>query len=148
MKRGHLMTGIVYVAVGILLLALSSLTEGRLGSLLFAFGFAGAVPGAVMIGKYVYWTSPRNRERYAERVEQERIDLQDELKQKLSDRSGRCAYLIGLAVLSVSIVAFSVLDALGVLNSRLLVGYLGAFMLLEVILGQVIFRRLRRKYEE
>lgn len=31
MKRGHLMTGIVYVAVGILLLALSSLTEGRLG---------------------------------------------------------------------------------------------------------------------
>ena len=42
MKRGHLMTGIVYVAVGILLLALSSLTEGRLGSLLFAFGFAGA----------------------------------------------------------------------------------------------------------
>ena len=112
MKRGHLMTGIVYVAVGILLLALSSLTEGRLGSLLFAFGFAGAVPGAVMIGKYVYWTSPRNRERYAERVEQERIDLQDELNQKLSDRSGRCAYLIGLAVLSVSIVAFSVLDAL------------------------------------
>lgn len=101
-----------------------------------------------MIGKYVYWTSPRNRERYAERVEQERIDLQDELNQKLSDRSGRCAYLIGLAVLSVSIVAFSVLDALGVLNSRLLVGYLGAFMLLEVILGQVIFRRLRRKYEE
>ena len=95
-----------------------------------------------MIGKYVYWTSPRNRERYAERVEQERIDLQDELNQKLSDRSGRCAYLIGLAVLSVSIVAFSVLDALGVLNSRLLVGYLGAFMLLEVILGQVIFRRL------
>ena len=83
MKRGHLMTGIVYVAVGILLLALSSLTEGRLGSLLFAFGFAGAVPGAVMIGKYVYWTSPRNRERYAERVEQERIDLQDELNQKL-----------------------------------------------------------------
>ena len=148
MKRGHLMTGIVYVAVGILLLALSSLTEGRLGSLLFAFGFAGAVPGAVMIGKYVYWTSPRNRERYSERVDQERIDLQDELNQKLSDRSGRCAYLIGLAVLSVSIVAFSVLDALGVLNSRLLVGYLGAFMLLEVILGQVIFRRLRRKYEE
>ena len=145
MKRGHLMTGIVYVAVGILLLALSSLTEGRLGSLLFAFGFAGAVPGAAMIGKYVYWNSPRNRERYAERVEQERIDLQDELNQKLSDRSGRCAYLIGLAVLSVSIVAFSVLDAL---NSRLLVGYLGAFMLLEVILGQVIFRRLRRKYEE
>ena len=69
MKRGHLMTGIVYVAVGILLLALSSLTEGRLGSLLFAFGFAGAVPGAMMIGKYVYCTSPRNRERYAERVE-------------------------------------------------------------------------------
>ena len=85
MKRGHLMTGIVYVAVGILLLALSSLTEGRLGSLLFAFGFAGAVPGAVMIGKYVYWTSPRNRERYAERVEQERIDLHDERKIMLVD---------------------------------------------------------------
>lgn len=149
MKRGHLMTGIVYVAVGILLLALSSLTEGRLGSLLFAFGFAGAVPGAVMIGKYVYWTSPRNRERYAERVEQERIDLQDELNQKLSDRSGRYAYLLGLGVTALGTVVFSLLDALEVIRSgRLVVLYLGAYLVFQVAAGQIIYRRLRRKYEE
>ena len=101
-----------------------------------------------MTGKYCYWTRPENRERYRERQEQERVELRDELNQKLSARSGQYAYLLGLGVTAAAIVVFSLLDALEVIRGgRLLVGYLGAFLVFEIVIGQVIYRRLRRKYE-
>ena len=96
MKKGHLFTGIGYVLAGCALLAVSLGSEGRLGSLLFGFAFAALTSGIVMIGKYCYWTRPENRERYRERLEQERVELHDELNEKLSDRSARYAYLLGL----------------------------------------------------
>ena len=148
MKKGHLFTGIGYVLAGCALLAASLGSEGRLGSLLFGFAFAALTSGIVMIGKYCYWTRPENRDRYREKLDRENTELRDELNQKLSERSGQYAYLIGLGVTAAAIVVFSLLDVLEVIRGgRLLVGYLGAFLVFEIMIGQVIYRRLRRKYE-
>ena len=148
MKKGHLFTGIGYVLAGCALLAASLGSEGRLGSLLFGFAFAVLTSGVVMIGKYCYWTRPENRDRYREKLERENTELRDELNQKLSERSSQYAYVIGLGVTAAAIVVFSLLDALEVIRGgRLLVGYLGAFLVFEIVIGQVIYRRLRRKYE-
>ena len=147
MKRSYLITGVLYVAAGALLLAASALAGERLGALLFGFGFAGIGPGVVMMGRYWYWTRPERQARYQERLEAERIELRDELNQKLSDRAGRYAYLAGLGVTALAIVAVSLLTALEVIPcGRLMVLYLGGYLIFQVVLGRVFYRRLRRQY--
>lgn len=148
MKRSYLITGVLYTAAGALLLAASALAEERLGALLFGFGFAGIGPGLVMMGRYWYWTRPERQARYQERLEAERIELRDELNQKLSDRAGRYAYLAGLGVTALAIVVVSLLNALEVIPcGRLMLLCLGGYLILEVVLGRVFYRRLRKKYE-
>ena len=148
MKKSHLWTGIAYVAAGIVLVLIALPLETRLGSLLFGFAFACLGPGVVMIGKYCYWSAPGNQSRYQERLEQERVELRDELNQKLRDRSGRYAYVVGLGVVPASIAVFALLDAAGVIrDGRLLVLYLGGFLVFQGVIGRVIYRRLQRKYE-
>lgn len=149
MKKSILWMGIAYVSAGTILLAASWPCETRLESLLFGFGFACLAPGLAAIGRYFYWNTPKNRDRYRERIERETIELHDELNVKLRDKSGRYAYLAGLAVLSLSIVVFSLLDAWEVISGgRLIVLYLGAYFLFQILIGLAIFRRLRRKYLE
>lgn len=148
MKRSYLITGVLYVAAGALLLAASALTENRLGALLFGLGFAGIGPGVVMMGRYWYWTRPERQTQYQERLEAERIELRDELNQKLSDRAGRYAYLAGLGVTALAIVAVSLLTVMEVIPcGRLMVLYMGGYLILQVVLGRVFYRRLRKKYE-
>ena len=149
MKKSMLLTGVVYVLAGGVLLAAAWPCESRLESLLFGFGFACLAPGLMMIGRYFYWNTPKNRDRYRERIERETIELHDELNVKLRDKSGRYAYLAGLGVISLSIVIFSLLNAWEVIsNGRLIVLYLGAYFLFQILVGLVFFRRLRRKYLE
>ena len=149
MKKSMLLMGIAYVAAGIVLLALAWPCGTRLESLLFGFGFACLAPGLVMMGRYFYWSAPRNRDRYRERLERETIELHDELNVQLRDKSGRYAYLAGLGMISLSIVIFSLLDVWEVIsNGRLIVLYLGMYFLFQIVMGLVFFRRLRRKYVE
>lgn len=149
MKKSMLWTGLAYVVAGITLLAVFWSCETRVESLLFSFGFACLAPGLAMIGRYFYWSTPKNRDRYRERIERETIELHDELNVKLRDKSGRYAYLAGLAVLSLSIVVFSLLDAWEVIvDGRLMVLYLGAYFLFQILIGLIFFRRLKKKYLE
>jgi hypothetical protein len=92
------------------------------------------------IVRYFYWSAPANRAEYAERLENERIELQDELKQKLRDRSGRYAYLLGLCVSSLSVVVFAVLGMLELVpGTRLLILYLSGNMILQLAAGWWFF---------
>ncbi|HIT68908.1 MAG TPA: hypothetical protein IAC36_03310, partial [Candidatus Aphodomonas merdavium] len=80
-------------------------------------------------------------------LENERIEQQDELKTKIRDRAGRYAYSLGLLVVSFSILAFGILGALDIIaNARIIVLYLGAYLLVQVIAGIVIFNMLMKKY--
>lgn len=131
-----------------LLLVVAILTDSRLDSLLFGFDGAGIGSGAMMIYKYFYWSKPENRERYAEKISNERIELHDELKEKIRDKSGRYSYIFGLIAISISIVIFSVLGALEIIdNSRIIVLYLGGYFLFQIVIGIVIFNHLLKKYK-
>lgn len=100
-----------------------------------------------MIGKYFYWSRPKNRQRYEERLENERIEMNDELKQKLRDRSGRYAYVLGMVTVSLSIFVIGILEDLGLIgDSRPMVLYLAAYLIFQFIAGIVIFNRLLKKY--
>ena len=89
MKKNNLLIGIMYIIVGVLFFLVATLTDSKLDSLLFGFAGAGIAPGIMMIYRYFYWNKPGNKERYAERMENEKIEQHDEMKIKLRDKSGR-----------------------------------------------------------
>lgn len=148
MKKSNLLEGILFVAGGIILLCVVLLTDTVLDSLLTGFAAGGISSGIVMTCKYFYWSTPKNRERYQEKIANEKIEHHDELKTKLRDRSGRYAYIIGLISISISIVAFSILGQLEIIgNSRLIVLYLGGYLIFQIVIGIVIFNQLLKQYE-
>lgn len=85
MKKSNLITGILYVLFGVACLIVALLIETKLEGILWGFAGAGIFPGIMMICKYFYWSSPENKERYEERLENERIEQHDELKTKIQD---------------------------------------------------------------
>ncbi|WP_313164584.1 hypothetical protein [Sedimentibacter sp.] len=148
MKKNNLLIGIMYIIVGVLFFLAATLTDSKLDSLLFGFAGAGIAPGIMMVYRYFYWNKPGNKERYAERMENEKIEQHDEMKIKLRDKSGRYAYIFGLVAVSISIVAFSVLGQLEIIdNSRMIIFYLGGYLIFQYIIGVVIFNHLLKKYK-
>lgn len=147
MKKGNLLTGIFYALFGAACLTAVLLTETKMEGILWGFAGAGLFPGIMMICKYFYWSSPKNKARYEERLENERIEQQDELKTKIRDKAGRYTYSLGLMVVSFSILVFGVLGTLGIVEStRMIILYLGGYLLFQVIAGIVIFNKLMKKY--
>ena len=70
------------------------------------------------------------------------------MKSKLRDKSGRYAYAIGLMTVSISIIIFSLLGQLEIIdNSRLIVLYLSGYLVFQIVIGIVIFKQLLKKYE-
>lgn len=146
MKKFQLISGIIYTLLGLAILLAAFFTDTKIGML---YGLGGALtgPGLAMMGKYLYWSRPKNRRRYEERLENERIEMNDELKQKLRDRSGRYAYVLGLVTVSLSLFVIGILDSLGLIGDSLpLVWYLSAYLIFQIIAGIVIFNRLLKKY--
>lgn len=148
MKKSDLAAGICYILAGSLCLLAAYFMETKLDGLLFGFAGAGLGPGIVMLYRYHYWSAPERREAYRERLEQERIERNDELKEKLRDRAGRYAYLLGLVVLSCSMVVLSILESLELLeHAEGIILYLGGYMVLQIAAGTLFFRRLLKKYQ-
>lgn len=147
MKKSNLITGILYTFAGIVFLFTALFAHSKLDSLLFGFAGAFIAPGIWMVCRYFYWSAPKNQAQYQKRLEQEKIELHDELKEKLRNKSGRYAYLLGLLVVSASMVCFSILGALEIIGSpRLIVLYLGGYLLFQIAAGIVIYKQMMKKY--
>lgn len=147
MKKGYLIESMMFLFGGAVLLSVALLTDSVLDSLLFGFASGAICIGIVSIIKYFYWSAPKNRERYQEKIANEKIEMQDELNVKLRDKSGRYAYSLGLLVISISIVIFSILGKLGLVdNSRTMVLFLGGYLVFQIAAGMVIFKLLLKKY--
>ena len=147
MKKSYFITGAVYLAFGCLMLTVALFTESRLEGILFGLAGAGIVPGIQMIVQYFYWSRPQNRQRYQEKREQERIEKHDERKERLRDRAGRYAYALGLVALSLSILVFPALGALGVVQqSGPVLLFLSGYLIFQIAAGEVFYRTLQKKY--
>ena len=123
------------------------MTDTVLDSLLIGFASGAVGAGTVSICRYFYWKMPANVGKYQEKLTEEKIELHDELKVKLRDKSGRYAYVLGLAVVSASLVVFSLLGKLGIVGeSRMIVLYLGGYLVFQMAAGSVIYRHMLKKY--
>ena len=103
--------------------------------------------GIGWIIQHFYWSAPKNQERYREIQEQEDINLHDELNEKLRDKSGRIAYNIGLLIICISEIVFSILGKTGVITDhKIIVLYLFSLFVFQIVIGKVVYHQLRRKY--
>ena len=149
MKKSELRSGLALILAGLCCLAagLFPLWETDLGNFLCGFAFALAVPGTAQVLKYRKWSRPENAAAYREKQEREGIDLRDELKEMLRDKSGRYAYVVGVMLCAASILVFCVLGKLGLVTEhRLIVLFLGGFLLVQLAAGFLFYRLLDKKY--
>lgn len=147
MKKRYLWQGLGFLAGGLVCLLLALTLDTPLGSLLCGFAGALIAPGAAQVLRYWKWSRPENAAAYREKLELERIELRDERKELLRNKAGRYAYALGLALCSAAIVVFSILGQLGaVAEYRLIVLFLGAFLVVQIASGIWIYQALERKY--
>ena len=149
MKKKELWFGLGMIAGGTLFLLAALLLETPLDSLFCGFFGALIGPGVVQVYKYVKWTKLETPDSYQRHLEEEQIELRDERKEMLRNKSGRYAYNLGLLAAAMSMTAFSVLEKLGMVEeaaSRLLILFLAGYMVFQILAGWVLYRLLDKKY--
>ena len=147
MKKSDLKRGIVFVFVGICFIVAAIFTESTFEGLLWGFGGGALGPGIGMIIKFLYWSAPKNEERFREILEQKDISIHDELNEKLRDKSGRIAYLIGLIIICISEVIFSILGKMGIITDhKIIVLYLFGLFVFQLLIGFIVYHQVRKKY--
>jgi positive regulator of sigma E activity len=147
MKKSYLNRGIICVLAGLCFLLAAVFTESVFDGLLWGFAGGALGPGIGWIIQHFYWSAPKNQVRYQEMKEQADINIHDELNEKLRDKSGRIAYLIGLLIICISEVVFSILGNAGIIsNYKVIVLYLFVLLLVQIVIGKVAYRQLRKKY--
>ena len=147
MKKSNLWWALGIAAAGTAFFLAGLLWETRLSSILCGIGGGWIFNSIAQLWRYIKWTRPENAEVYRKRLEQEQIDLHDERKEMLRNKSGRYAYILGLGVCCLAILVFSILGMLGVLEDcRAVVLFLGAYVIFQYAAGIVIYRRLERSH--
>lgn len=146
MKKSNLSYGLIYVLLAGVALYFAIANNGNKMVGIF-YGLTGAfgVNGIVTIRRYFYWQ--KNKEKYEEKLEIEKIEQEDELKQKLRDRSGRYTYKIGMLIIALSILVYSVLGVLNIMDTEHIVIYLGGYLISQVFIGIIVFNQLLKKYD-
>lgn len=146
MKRSNIIYGLTCIILSGISLYIAIIFDANKMSGVF-YGLTGAlgVGGIVSIAQYFYWK--RHNEKYEEKLEIERIEQQDELKQKLRDKSGRYAYLFGMFITALSIMAYSLLGVLNIMDTEYIVIYLSIYLISQLFIGIIVFSHLLRKYD-
>ena len=146
MKRSNIIYGLTYIILSGISLYIAIIFDANKMSGVF-YGLTGAlgVGGIVSIAQYFYWK--RHNEKYEEKLEIERIEQQDELKQKLRNKSGRYAYLFGMFITALSIMAYSLLGVLNIMDTEYIVIYLSIYLISQLFIGKIVFNHLLRKYD-
>ena len=146
MKKSNIIYGLTCIILSGISLYIAIIFDANKMSGVF-YGLTGAlgVGGIVSIAQYFYWK--RHNEKYEEKLEIERIEQQDELKQKLRDKSGRYAYLFGMFITALSIMAYSLLGVLDIMDTEYIVIYLSIYLISQLFIGKIVFNHLLRKYD-
>lgn len=145
MKKSNLIYGLIYTILAGISLYLAIAFDNKMSGIFY--GMTGALGGNgifIMI-RYFYWQ--KNKEKYQEKLEIEEIEQNDELKQKLRDKAGKYTYWIGMLIIALSIMVYSVLGGLNIMDTEHIIIYLGAYLISLVFIGVIVFNHLLKKYD-
>ena len=145
MKKSYLYSGLAMLAAGAAFMLIAVFTEYALEPLLWGVCGGGLGGGIASLLHYWYWTRPAHQEEYAQMLETERISAQDERKIMLRDKSGAVTYRISLLLCALGAFAFSIASILGASWARYVTITLGILMVLQYVMGILVYRRLEKR---
>ena len=130
----EIIVGIVFVGVGL------ATDFDYYSSLLFSMGFAFAISATTQIFRIMYWNSPKHVQEYEERKREAHINSVDERLRSIREKAGYITCLI----MAVSLCAL--IFILGLLRVEKWVLFMIALIFLfQIIIWEIIFRRLKKK---
>ncbi len=148
MKKSNFIYGAIFVLIGILFIMLAVFKESRLGSIFIGLGGGFLFNGVISIFRYFYYSNDKNKEKYLKKLEKERIELHDELKESLRNKSGIYAYIINLIILCISAFVFACLSMMEItISITAFIIYLIVLIILNYVLGVYIYKKLLNKYK-
>lgn len=146
MKKNMLYVGIVYFICGILLVLLATFTEFSFEAFIWGLSGAALGPGVCMIFQYMYWSKPEKAVEYEEKIKNQRIEMNDERRIMLRDKSGRITNQIMSYVFVILIFIVSILSVFSVVViSNWVLVVLGLLILFQFICGVVVYNKLDKK---
>ena len=145
MKKSNLIYGLIYTILAGIFLYLAITFDNKISGIFYGMTGALGANGIFIIIRYFYWQ--KNKEKYQEKLESEEIEQNDELKQKLRDKAGKYTYWIGMLIIALSIMVYSVLGVLNIMDTEHIVIYLGAYLISQVFIGVIVFNHLLKKYD-
>ena len=148
MKKRNLITGIIYLAVGVICLLLTVFLETKLESMLIFLSAFGIIGGIRLLNDWRYWNKPENRERCREYAELEQMEQHDEMKTMLRDKAGRCAHTVSMYACVGVTVLLTVLDKLEIVDAEAIILVLAAYLCLQIAAEAIAYRILSDRYSE
>ena len=145
MKKSSLIYALIYTILAGISLYIAIIFNSKMSGIFYGMTGALGGNGIFIIIQYFYWK--KNKKKYQEKLEIEEIEQNDELKQKLRDKAGKYTYWIGMLIVALSIIVYSVLGALNILDTEHIVIYLGAYLISQVFIGIIVFNHLLKKYD-
>ena len=145
MKKSNLIYGLMYSILAGISFYAAIVFDNKMSGIFYGMAGAFGGSGIMIIIRYFYWQ--RNKEKYQEKLEIEEIEQQDELKQKLRDKAGKYTYWIGMLIIALSIMVYSVLGVLNIMDTEYIVMYLGVYLISQVFIGVIVFNYLLKKYD-
>lgn len=141
MKKSMFYTGIGYLICSIALILFVKLEpDVSFKGVIIGFASSLILPGTIMIYKYIRWTKPRNIAIYEARIKEEQINLYDERKIMIRDKSGYITYTIMTWVLLFANLIFSTMRI-----KTIVLVVLWGLWLFQYICGVVVFKYLEKK---
>lgn len=141
MKKSMFYTGIGYLICSIALILFVKLEpDVSFKGVIIGFASALLLPGSIMIYKYIRWTKPQNIAIYEARIKEEQINLYDERKIMIRDKSGYITYTIMTWVLLFANLIFSTMRI-----KTIVLVVLWGLWLFQYICGVVVFKYLEKK---
>ena len=144
MKKHDLITGILYLTLGIMSLITVLFFDTDL-EFLAMFGIVG---GIRLLHTWRYWHKPENRERGREYAAMEEMENRDEMKTMLRDKAGRCAHLVMTYGTCITAFILIFLDQLRIAETDDFIFLLGAYLCIQTAAEAIAYRVLLNKYSE
>ncbi|MGO5072982.1 hypothetical protein ACTQ4K_03335 [Clostridium sporogenes] len=141
MKKSMFYTGIGYLICSITLILFVKFGPNvSFKGVIIGFASALILPGSIIIYKYIRWTKPQNIAIYEARIKEEQINLYDERKIMIRDKSGYITYTIMTWVLLFANLIFSTMRI-----KTIVLVVLWGLWLFQYICGVVVFKYLDKK---
>ncbi len=145
-NRRFFKEGLIFILLGVTCFVLAMTLETKLSVILFGLTGSFCGPGIYILIKYFYWSSPKRKQLYEQKTENDYIELHDERKEMIRGKAARFSMLVNMLITSISIFIVSILGQLEIITWHKPVMLFVAFIFtVQALAGQIIYKQLEKK---